>query len=153
MFVNSREDSFDVERFVDAVVEVLDGSDVHVNHEKFGGWHVLKDDVVCLTFAENVSLYMKIIIRNMKNKLDYDMKSALNERSPCRDEWSLVKCIKAGPYVDDINDIGGGGVAGAPKNLSRRRLGLFFTGGGGFVHISEWWVFWNVPVALLMISS
>ena len=39
-----------------------------------------------------------------------------------------------------------------PKNLSRRRLGLFLTSGGG-VHISEWWVFWNLPAALLMISS
>ena len=34
-----------------------------------------------------------------------------------------------------IIDIGGDGVAGAPKNLSRRRLGLFSIGGG--VHISK----------------
>ena len=43
-----------------------------------------------------------------------------------------------------IIDIGGG-VAGAPKNLSRRRLRLFLISGG--VHISEWWggSFWNLP--------
>ena len=51
-----------------------------------------------------------------------------------------------------IIDIGGGGVASAPKNLSRRRLELFLISGGG-VHISEWWVFWNISAALLMIWS
>ena len=105
VFVNSREDSFDVERFVDAVVEVLDGSDVHVAHEKFGGWHVVEDDVVGFTFSENVGLEIKMIIRNMKNKLDYDMISALNDGSPYRNEWSLVKCIKVHTWVDHMPSV------------------------------------------------
>ena len=45
-----------------------------------------------------------------------------------------------------IIDIGGDGVASAPKNLNRRRLGLFLISGGD-VHISERWVFWNLPAA------
>ena len=48
---------------------------------------------------------------------------------------TLIRYKSAAANIN--KDIGGGGVAGPPKNLNRRRLGLFSIGGGG-VHISNY---------------
>ena len=83
------------------------------------------------------SLFSKVSQHWQPPLVVYSNRSLSSDQGP-----TLIRYRSAAANI--INDIGGGVVT---KNLSRRRLGLFLISGGG-VHISKWWVFWNLPVAL-----